>query len=120
MYIPKRYGESKIDACPFCGRQVTTTNQQEIPVCVKHQQSLMNEMKCICGEYLETRTGKFGMYFHCPRCGNVNKRKVFEINTVKEVNSNNNSEVKERAEPIKNNSQPKEITITSKDAEWFE
>ncbi len=120
MFIPKRYGESKIEECPFCGKQSTTTNSQDIPVCMKHKDSLMNEMKCICGEYLETLRGKWGLYFHCPKCGNVNKRKVFEINVVKDVSGTNfdnpkTSSAKRIEEPRR---EPQEITITSRDTDW--
>ena len=121
MFIPKRYGESKIEECPFCGKQSTTTNSQDIPVCPKHKDSLMNEMKCICGEYLETLRGKWGLYFRCPKCGNVNKRKVFEINVVRDVSGTNfdnpvsTSSTKRAEEPRR---EPREITITSRDTDW--
>lgn len=123
MFIPKRYGESKIEECPFCNRQSTTTNSQDIPVCMKHKDSLMNEMKCICGEYLETLRGKWGLYFRCPKCGNVNKRKVFEINKVVDVSNPANIPAEKTTGNIHVEKKPvlterKEITITSRDTEW--
>ncbi len=84
MRIPKRYGEARSDNCPFCDRQSITQNEQGIPVCKQHQNSILNEMKCLCGEFLETCTGKFGLYFRCIKCGNINKKKVFEINPNRE------------------------------------
>jgi len=84
MRIPKRYGEARSDNCPFCERQSITQNEQGIPVCKQHQNSILNEMKCLCGEFLETCTGKFGLYFRCVKCGNINKKKVFEINPNRE------------------------------------
>ncbi|MFH0701573.1 MAG: hypothetical protein V2A62_04000 [Candidatus Woesearchaeota archaeon] len=125
MYIPKRYGESKIEECPFCGRQSTLKNQQDISVCAKHKDALLNEMKCICGEYLETCSGKWGLYFRCQKCGNVNKKKIFEINQVKDVskidfdkeeNKTESGTVKKQQKKIY--SEPKEITITSRDTDW--
>jgi uncharacterized C2H2 Zn-finger protein len=125
MFVQKRYGESKIEGCPFCGKQSITTNSQDIPVCIQHKESLMNEMKCICGEYLETLRGKWGLYFRCQRCGNVNKKKVFEINVVKDVSgtdfdnpsaqSTSKSSTNRAEEP---HQKPKEITITSRDTDW--
>lgn len=127
MYLPKRYGESKIEECPFCGRQSTLKNQQDISVCAKHKDSLLNEMKCVCGEYLETCTGKWGLYFRCARCGNVNKRKVFEMNVIKDVSKIDfdkpSSETKEQPKKgylseISEKKERKEITITSRDTDW--
>jgi hypothetical protein len=128
MFIPKRYGESGNEGCPFCGKQATSRNEQDIPVCKAHTTALLNEMKCICGEYLETCTGKWGLYFRCQRCGNVNKRKVFEINQVKDVSKmdlDKKETSNERSEPKKSyfseiteKKERKEITITSRDTEW--
>ena len=85
MRIPKRYGESRIDRCPFCDQQATTLNRQQIPVCHKHRDSVLNEMKCLCGGFLELKSGKYGVYFNCIDCGNMNLKKVIEINEVKDV-----------------------------------
>ncbi|MEK6938371.1 MAG: hypothetical protein AABX04_04975 [Nanoarchaeota archaeon] len=128
MYIPKRYGESGSDKCPFCSKMATTRNNQEIPVCKGHTTAILNEMKCICGEYLESHVGKWGLYFRCLKCGNVNKKKVFEINQVKDVSKidfdkEEKTEFRtERKEPSKRvyeeKSERKEITITSRDTDW--
>lgn len=129
MYIPKRYGESGSEKCPFCAKLATTRNEQEVPVCKDHTTAILNEMKCICGEYLETLTGKWGLYFRCQRCGNVNKRKVFEINQVKDVSKmdfNKKETSSERKEEPKKSyfseitekKERKEITITSRDTDW--
>lgn len=80
MYIPKRYGQSKVDKCPFCNQQATTKNKQDIPVCLRHKESVLEEMKCVCGSWLERRNGKFGVFFTCLKCGNLNMNKVLEIN----------------------------------------
>jgi hypothetical protein len=83
MYIPKRYGESKLDQCPFCGKQATTLNKQKIPVCVAHKDSYLEDLKCACGSYLDTKVGKFGVYFSCMKCGNINMKKALEMNPPK-------------------------------------
>jgi hypothetical protein len=80
MYIPKRYGESRVDSCPFCGRQAIINNPQGIPVCVEHKNKDFPDMKCTCGSYLMIQKGKFGVFFNCLKCGNMNLRKVLEIN----------------------------------------
>ncbi len=86
MYIPKQYGKSKIDNCPFCEEQAITMNKQKIPVCIQHSESKLGDMKCVCGEYLELKTGRYGIYFNCLRCGNINKKKIFEINRIVDIN----------------------------------
>lgn len=108
MYIPKRYGESKVARCPFCEQQAITKNKQDIPVCLDHKQSVLNEMKCSCGDYLELKIGKYGPYFNCLHCGNMNMKKVFEINKIEDVSGN---------KPVRK--QPKEIVIRSDDPLYF-
>jgi len=81
MNLPKRYGESKIDKCPFCGRQATAKNKQNVAVCSAHINNSIDNMKCVCGSFLELRSGKFGAYFNCINCGNVNFKKAMEMNS---------------------------------------
>ncbi len=111
MYIPKRYGQSKTENCPFCGRQATAKNSQEVPVCREHKSSVMNEMRCICGEHLLMMKGKFGLFFNCPNCGNMSMRKVMEFNDVKDVNMHVSDK-----EP----GEKKEFTIRSDDPDYFD
>jgi len=80
MYIPKRYGESKIETCPFCGRQSIIKNSQGVPVCKDHKDKNLPEMRCVCGSYLLIQEGKFGVYFNCMKCGNLSLKKVLDIN----------------------------------------
>ena len=80
MYIPKKYGQSRVDKCPFCNKQATSTNNNGVPVCRQHKNSQMRELKCLCGSSLEQRTGKWGPFFTCYRCGNINMKKALEIN----------------------------------------
>lgn len=82
MFIPKKkvYGDSKVPECPFCGRQSTTRNWQNVPTCKDHKEMELPAMRCVCGEYLDLRVGKFGPYFNCMKCGNVNFKKGLEIN----------------------------------------
>lgn len=82
MYIPKRYGEARLDACPFCGKRATLLNQQKIPVCVEHKKNALNNLKCACGNYLDIRQGKFGVFFTCIACGAVSLSKALELNPV--------------------------------------
>jgi hypothetical protein len=80
MYRRKQYGQSRVDKCPFCGKQATAKNSQEIPVCLAHTDRSMDNMKCVCGGWLDLRAGKWGPYFHCMNCGNINFRKGLEMN----------------------------------------
>ncbi|MFH0978828.1 MAG: hypothetical protein V1837_06015 [Candidatus Woesearchaeota archaeon] len=102
MYIPKRYGQSKIDKCPFCGKQAIALNKQKVPVCEAHKWNNLDEMKCSCGSYLEMKHGKFGVFFVCFKCGNKNLKQVLEINEPKDKSSSQN-----------------EITVRSDDPRYF-
>jgi|TARA_B100002003_G_scaffold249312_1_gene285310 hypothetical protein len=80
MKMRKVYGKSREDSCPFCGKQGVTKNSQGIPVCLEHKETKLNDLKCICGEYLDIKEGKFGSYFNCINCGNINFKKALEMN----------------------------------------
>jgi len=116
MRIPKKYGQSRKDTCPFCQRQATTENTQKIPVCTAHKNTKLNEMKCLCGEPLDIRSGKYGVYFNCITCGNINAKKVFETNIV----TNNSSSPKTKPLKKKRIFFPRTETITSDDPRYFD
>ena len=90
LYIPKRYGQSRVDACPFCGKQAVAENDQGIPVCAAHKNDTLPELKCSCGDWLDLRNGKFSPFFSCMKCGNISLRKALEINS-ENISSNNRS-----------------------------
>lgn len=131
-YRKKIYGQSQQKTCAFCGKLATLKNPQGAEVCIQHKQSLIEEIKCTCGSWLELRSGKFGSYYNCINCGNINRNKAEEIKEMtrrknKENNSSENrlsenklkikSELKEpKKEEFK---EKKEITITSRDVEYF-
>jgi len=113
MFIPKKYGESRIEKCPFCEKQATTINKQGIAVCVTHREDTLDNLKCVCGETLDILKGKFGVFFKCIDCGNMNLRKVLEFNAVKPKNHN-------FEEKISDNKTKTEITIRSDDPRYFD
>jgi hypothetical protein len=80
MFIPKQYGKSRVDSCPFCGKQSTSVNKQGVPVCLQHKNEEFSGLKCFCGESLDLRSGKWGPYFYCFKCGNVSFAKGLEAN----------------------------------------
>ena len=80
MRIPKKYGQSKIDRCPFCDKTAVMKNSQDVPVCVQHKNAKLENLKCICGEWLDVSSGKYGPYFRCLNCGNVSFTKGLEMN----------------------------------------
>lgn len=82
MYIPKRYGESRVESCPFCGKRALVKNSQGIPVCHSHRTRKLGEMRCACGQWLELMSGKWGPYFRCTSCGNISFRKALEMNPI--------------------------------------
>lgn len=138
MFIPKKYGESRIEKCPFCEKQATTINKQGIAVCVIHREDTLDDLKCVCGETLDILKGKFGVFFKCIDCGNMNLRKVLEFNAVKAKNhtfkgdnaknSDNddygtNDSSDNKTQQINNgnkNSNKTEITIRSDDPRYFD
>jgi hypothetical protein len=83
MYIPKRYGESKIAECPFCSKPSFTKNKQKIPVCKDHVDKMMPEIKCVCGSYLDLKESKYGPFFVCMNCGTMNLKKGMEMLSLK-------------------------------------
>ncbi len=100
MYIPKRYGETRVDSCPFCGRSALIKNSQGLAVCRDHKDKTLDNMKCACGEYLLTQQGKFGVFFNCFKCGNINLKKALEINSqiiAKTMNAEPKVEVKKQS-----------------------
>ncbi|MBU0665877.1 MAG: hypothetical protein ABIC91_03255 [Nanoarchaeota archaeon] len=103
----KVYGEYKKDICPFCEKQATSINQQGVPVCQQHKTEELPLMKCVCGETLDLKTGKFGAYFHCMNCGNISFHKAMDINP------------KINFERKKEATQKKEITVTSDEADFI-
>ena len=80
MYLPKRYGQSSIAPCPFCGGQAFAKNDQGIPCCTKHKHLKMPDVKCICGGWLDQRESKFGAFYTCMKCGPVSFSKMMLVN----------------------------------------
>ncbi|MBS3176549.1 hypothetical protein J4457_04905, partial [Candidatus Woesearchaeota archaeon] len=124
MYIPKKYGYSKKDYCPFCQKEAMTYNNQKVPVCSAHKTSTLQNMKCVCGKILDLKNGKFGPFFSCLSCGNMSLKKILEVNTVQE---NQGSTVQNQSFQNKNsfsksndttNKERKEITIRSDDPRY--
>ena len=116
MYIPKRYGESKAQNCPFCGKSAVVKNSQGVPVCSKHKDKELENMKCACGEYLEVRAGEWGPYFNCLNCGNINFKKAIEINA--DISKEEPEEIKKVVKQEKKE-EKKEITITSDQLDYM-
>src|SRR3989344_1993490 len=99
----KEYGESKIESCPFCGRMATQKSEQGLAVCPRHVKIRMDDRKCVCGQRLEFREGKFGPYFNCIKCGNISFDKGMKISTIAQtpVVQNNLLSPAGKPEPIK-------------------
>lgn len=111
MFIPKKYGESKIDKCPFCRRHATAMNSQKVPVCQSHREEMLDNLKCMCGLELETLHGKFGTFFSCVKCGNMNMKKAMELNVIKPKIHPNFAQKPQ---------QSKEMTVRSDDPRYFD
>jgi hypothetical protein len=115
MYIPKKYGQSKVDSCPFCNKQATTTNKEGFPVCIAHKDALFDDMKCVCGKPLESRTGKYGKFFLCEDCGPISVKKVLEFNPIKKLEPKSSSAYEDHRPSEK----PKEFIVRSDDPRFF-
>lgn len=121
----KVYGESRIDHCSFCGKIATQKNATGALVCYQHIQTQLDDVRCTCGLWLEQRSGKFGHYFHCRNCGNINFNKAMEMKKVMGDQTSQIKEVAPQIRPKENISQkirfvPKETIISTKDVEYFD
>tara|TARA_Y100000310_G_scaffold276505_1_gene293692 strand:+ start:1107 stop:1466 length:360 start_codon:yes stop_codon:yes gene_type:complete len=113
--IKKSYGEYKRLICPFCDRNATQNNEQGLDVCHLHTKSVMPEVKCTCGKWLELKVSKFGPYFNCIDCGNINYKKGMEIKEMTTVIEDKKVHV---SEPVKE--EKKVVTISSRDVDYFD
>ena len=125
----KTYGEYKVAHCPFCDKIATFKNEQGLNVCKAHLQQKMEEIKCTCGCWLETKSGKFGPYFNCIKCGNINYHKglaMKEMTTPIKVEEPKKlvsefSEYRAKKEiKKKEDEEGKETIISSRDVEYFD
>ena len=120
----KTYGSYKESFCPFCNKIATFKNEQGMNVCRMHLKQKFEEIKCTCGSWLETRSGKFGPYFNCINCGNINYNKglaMKEMTTpIKVEEQRKATEQKIKKELIIETKEKKEITISSRDIEYFD
>lgn len=80
MRIKKDYSTHKVSKCPFCDGPAITKNEQKIPVCTRHKEELLQDLKCSCGEYLDLKISKYGPFFLCMKCNIVKFSKGLEIN----------------------------------------
>ncbi len=112
MYFRKRYGESRVDSCPFCGRQGVVKNSQGVPVCSAHRDDVLSDLKCACGSYVDVKSGKWGAYASCFKCGNVNLGKVLEVNPVRKA------KVQEKPQQ-KNPEEKKDVVVRSDELDFL-
>ncbi len=113
----KVYGSYKILTCTFCAATATHKNETGLEVCRNHLKSSLEEIKCTCGSWLEQKSGKFGAYFNCINCGNINFKRGLEI---KEITMKDKEIISEKPKEKEAFKQRKEITITSDDVEYFD
>ncbi|MAE13650.1 hypothetical protein CMO92_03720 [Candidatus Woesearchaeota archaeon] len=76
----KVYGSYRVDTCPFCQSRALTKNSQQIPVCSQHKNQEATDLKCVCGEWLMIKEGKWGVFGLCLSCGPVSWSKLCELN----------------------------------------
>jgi hypothetical protein len=76
----KILGKYKVEECFICSKQATFKNSQGLSVCRDHKNEFLHDAKCLCGDYLDVMTGKYGPFFRCMNCGAINLKKGLEIN----------------------------------------
>ncbi|MFT4282846.1 MAG: hypothetical protein ACMXX6_00285 [Candidatus Woesearchaeota archaeon] len=76
----KVYGSYKKEICVICGVSATAKNDQGLTVCQNHKKENLTDLKCVCGDYLDVMTGKYGAFFRCFNCGAINLNKGLEMN----------------------------------------
>jgi len=121
----KVYGQSKVSRCPFCDKLSTRKSEQGLDVCPQHVKTVLEEIKCVCGSWLEVRAGKFGPYFNCMNCGNMNYAKGMEMKSLMIKDRPKNVIVDKPKSSYSSydsfkKKERKEITITSDDVEYFD
>ena len=112
FHAKKIYGESGLKNCPFCGKLATRKTQAGLEVCHQHTKEQLHEIKCTCGRWLEQRVIKFGPYFNCLNCGNINFKKAIEMKGLM------GERIPPKPEPVV--IERKETIITSRDVEYFD
>lgn len=75
----KVYGSYQQAQCPFCGKVALAKNEQGVPVCNTHKKSMLQDMKCVCGSWLDVRPGKYGAFALCERCGPMSLNKAYSM-----------------------------------------
>jgi hypothetical protein len=136
MFQKKVYGASKTEKCPFCDRPAFSVNKQGVPVCQDHKNQNV-DFRCICGEWLELKKSKWGVFFVCVNCGTISMHKALEMNSgIKtdageektEEEARTNFVIDRKIEPGSDSTSPeqlsnkkgrKETTIRSDDSFYF-
>ena len=79
MRMRKTYGQSKQEKCYFCGQTALSENSQGLPACKNHKENILEDKKCVCGEFLDIKKSKWGAFFVCPNCGPISLNKSEEM-----------------------------------------
>lgn len=108
-----------MDRCPFCRQRAVTENSQGVPVCVDHKEGMLDDLKCVCGGWLDVRKGKFGPYFFCMNCGNVNFKRGLEMNdkAINDYRPETNKSVSDGESKF--DKKVREITVTSDEVDFL-
>ncbi len=89
--VTKTYGQTTPE-CFFCGTHATIRNKEGIPCCRTCKDKTQQFNCSTCNDELEIKSGKFGTYFYCWKCGrNVSmyELKKFKQDERKIFNQNN-------------------------------
>ena len=119
MFKKKVYGSSREDSCPFCGKRALTENSQGVIVCEEHKNTTIDNMKCVCGETLDMARGKWGPFFVCVKCGNLNFKRVLEMNPPLSAPVKDSSFKKTQSPKKIKNSVPDNIVVSSDEVDFL-
>jgi hypothetical protein len=78
MFRKKIYGQSKEEACIFCGKTAICKNSQGLSTCCIHSKNILEGKKCACGEVMQVKESKWGAFFLCKNCGPISLKKAKE------------------------------------------
>ncbi|MBR9676896.1 hypothetical protein GOV04_02050 [Candidatus Woesearchaeota archaeon] len=84
----KVYGQSKNEKCYFCNKLSFERNTQGFIVCQEHKNKPVEDIRCVCGSWLEAKTSKWGAFFVCSNCGPISLAKALHLRSSEGYNVN--------------------------------
>jgi ribosomal protein L37AE/L43A len=72
-----------MEKCIICGEFATKYNDQQLPLCKKHETYSLMNMNCpYCKAPLEALRSKYGTFFNCIKCGNISLHRMKQMGSM--------------------------------------